>query len=131
MNDLADLQIGDLRAHLLQRYGELKSQIHEALVQSNQQHYKDLAGSVADAGDESVADMLVDIEIALAERHVSELRDIEAALQRIRDGSYGICIDCGNAIGYKRLAAYPSAKRCISCQERREIVYSRRATPTL
>ena len=118
-------------ARLSQRNLELKVEIREALIQSDQQHHKDLAGSVADTGDESVADMLVDVDIALVDRHVMELRDIEAALGRIRDGSYGACTECGNAIGYERLAAYPSAKRCIRCQQRHEIVYSRGATPTL
>lgn len=131
MNDLTDLQISDLGARLSQRNRELKAEIREALVQSDQQHHKDLAGSVADTGDEAVADMLVDVEIALVDRHVKELRDIEAALRRIRDGSYGACIECSNPIDYERLAAYPAAERCIRCQERREIVYSRGMTPTM
>jgi RNA polymerase-binding protein DksA len=131
MNDLTDLQISDLGARLSQRSRVLKTEIREALIQSDQQHHKDLAGSVADTGDEAVADMLVDVEIALVDRHVKELRDIESALQQIRDGSYGACIDCGNAIGYERLTANPSATRCIRCQERQEIVYSRGTTHTL
>lgn len=131
MNDLTDLQIGELGARLSQRNLELKAEIREALIQSDEQHHKDLAGSVADTGDESVADMLVDVGIALVDRHVMELRDIEAAVQRIRDGRYGACTDCGSAIGYERLSAFPSAKRCFRCQRRHEIVYSRGTTPTL
>ncbi len=131
MSDLTDLQIGELKLHLAQRLRELKVEIREALIQSDRQHHKDLAGSVADAGDEAVADMLVDLDIALADRHVVELRDVEAALGRIRDGSFGVCIDCGNAIGHERLSAYPVAKRCIRCQQRHEIAFSRGTTPTL
>ena len=38
----------------------------------------------------------------------------------IAAGRYGVCIDCGTAIDFKRLEAYPTAKRCIACQQRRE-----------
>jgi len=45
-----------------------------------------------------------------------ELRDIEVALARIGDGSYGICIECGGEIGRARLKADPAAMRCLPCQ---------------
>ncbi|MDE2196790.1 MAG: TraR/DksA C4-type zinc finger protein, partial [Gammaproteobacteria bacterium] len=44
----------------------------------------------------------------------------EAALARMRAGSYGRCVDCGSVISPARLAAYPAAKRCRSCQQRHE-----------
>lgn len=131
MSDLTKLQIDKIKACLAQRNRELRVEIRDALIQSDQQHHKDLAGSVSDIGDESVADMLVDVDIALADRHVMELREVEAALQRIRDGDYGACSDCGSDIGHDRLSAYPSAGRCIRCQERHEMIYSRGTTPTL
>ncbi len=49
-------------------------------------------------------------------RENRELRDIEFALARIRDGSYGICFDCGGEISRARLKVKPTAKRCLSCQ---------------
>ncbi len=48
------------------------------------------------------------------------LRQVEAALNRLRNGTYGICADCGEAIGSKRLKALPWAARCTSCQAARE-----------
>lgn len=39
------------------------------------------------------------------------------ALMQIRTGRYGRCIDCGNAVGEKRLENTPAALRCIACQE--------------
>jgi DnaK suppressor protein len=45
------------------------------------------------------------------------LRQVRAAQQRIRDGSFGICIDCEHRISPKRLEAVPWALRCIRCQE--------------
>ena len=42
------------------------------------------------------------------------------ALQRIRDGTYGVCADCGKRIPAARLQAKPEAKRCVACQSEYE-----------
>lgn len=55
-------------------------------------------------------------EFALNEHETAELGDIDAALERIRAGTYGICTDCSVSIPPARLSAYPTAKRCIDCQ---------------
>jgi len=47
----------------------------------------------------------------------SELQDIEAALQRIRHGRYGVCICCEERIDSQRLASVPYAVRCEECAE--------------
>ena len=46
----------------------------------------------------------------------SNLRDIESALGRIEDGTYGTCKYCGNEIGEKRLLARPVASACVDCK---------------
>lgn len=43
------------------------------------------------------------------------LRDIDLALERVRDGTYGLCAHCGKPIAPERLAARPSAAMCIDC----------------
>jgi RNA polymerase-binding transcription factor DksA len=73
-----------------------------------------------DAGDTSVADLLSDVAFAEVARDAAEIRDINAAQARIAAGTYGACIDCGRPIGKQRLEAYPTAKRCIEDQQRRE-----------
>jgi len=45
---------------------------------------------------------------------------VDTALERIRKGSYGECITCGNEINAKRLQAVPWTRYCISCQEKQE-----------
>ena len=47
------------------------------------------------------------------------LREIEEALLRMREGTYGTCQDCGLPVSKKRLEALPWARYCVSCQERR------------
>ena len=49
----------------------------------------------------------------------SVLRQVEGALERIREGTYGTCADCEEPISQKRLDAVPWARFCISCQEKR------------
>jgi RNA polymerase-binding transcription factor DksA len=47
----------------------------------------------------------------------SRPRSIQAALNRIEDGTYGICDNCGEDIGEARLAAVPEATRCVNCAD--------------
>ena len=62
---------------------------------------------------------------------LAELNAIDAALQRLHDGNYGVCIDCDDEIGYERLQAYPTAKRCHDCQEVYERNFSERLPHSL
>lgn len=48
------------------------------------------------------------------------LQMVETALQRIREGSFGECVSCGNEINAKRLEAVPWTRYCIECQEKLE-----------
>ena len=50
----------------------------------------------------------------------THLHMIEQALERMTDGSFGVCVDCGAAIRLKRLQALPWASHCIECQEHAE-----------
>jgi DnaK suppressor protein len=58
-----------------------------------------------------------DLAIRDVDRESILLREVKAALRRLRDGSFGACVQCEEAIGPKRLAAVPWAPRCIQCQE--------------
>jgi DnaK suppressor protein len=57
-----------------------------------------------------------DLAIRNVDRESRLLRQVRAALRRIHEGTFGICIECESAIGPKRLLAVPSAPRCIECQ---------------
>ncbi|MGO8955951.1 MAG: TraR/DksA family transcriptional regulator [Streptosporangiaceae bacterium] len=56
---------------------------------------------------------------ALLDQAREQLRQLDAALQRVADGSYGTCVRCGRPIGAERLAARPGADNCISCAGQR------------
>ena len=57
------------------------------------------------------------VAISNLDRDFNQLRDARAALRRIREGSFGICQECDQAIHPKRLDAIPWAALCIRCQE--------------
>lgn len=57
---------------------------------------------------------------ALTDREQRELDAVAAALQRLADGSYGICGDCSAEIPFDRLKAEPWALRCVACEGARE-----------
>lgn len=61
-----------------------------------------------------------DLELALDAHDSAEIDAVDAALQRIADGLYGDCVDCGEPITEARLRAAPEASRCVPCQERWE-----------
>jgi DnaK suppressor protein len=76
-----------------------------------------------DVGDD--ADVMVRVEhteTALVHRGrlVARLREIDAALARIADGTYGQCVECGEVIKDLRLEAIPEASRCTSCEAANE-----------
>ena len=51
--------------------------------------------------------------------NIALLREIEGALVRLKDGTYGTCMDCGMPLSRKRLEALPWARFCVACEERR------------
>ena len=55
------------------------------------------------------------------ERESNVLREVGAALSRIQQGNYGICTNCDEEIGVKRLKAVPWTPLCIACQERNDL----------
>lgn len=121
----------ELKAALQTQRAALVEAIRAELARSDDQHYVDLAGRVADSGEASVADLLVDLDAAMTDRDVRELREVEAALERMADGTYGECAGCGSVIDVARLRANPAAMRCIACQTRLERMGSVGSPPSL
>jgi DnaK suppressor protein len=66
----------------------------------------------------SIADR--DLAVRNVDRMYGVLRLVEGALREIRDGTFGVCAQCGDEIPLRRLEAVPWSPYCISCQERAE-----------
>jgi DnaK suppressor protein len=131
MATLSTDELAILENTLQAEYRRLVDEVREELARSGEQHYIDLAGRVTDLGDESVADALADLDAAIIDRHIREMRQIEATQARIKAGQYGDCGDCGQPIGFNRLKVYPTAERCIDCQVQHEKQYAQESRPSL
>jgi DnaK suppressor protein len=126
MSALTPSQIDQLVMQLKRDYQTLLSEVREELKNSGNQHRIDMLNrEPGDSGDESLATSLVDLNLTTLDRHVQAIRDIESTFKRIENDEYGVCVDCGYKIAFNRLQAYPTAKRCIVCQEKREKQYAR------
>lgn len=132
MSTLSETDLDRFRERLAQRREQLRWDLLDKIKSSDDKNFAAVAGRVHDSGDESIADVFVDMNTALIEKEVSELRDVEAALARLREGTFGVCIDCGAEIDRERLEAYPTARRCLACQNAKEDRRGGRdATPSL
>ncbi len=67
---------------------------------------------------ESATAMPDPVAVGRAARLLRTIEEIDAALQRIADGSYGACVHCGAAIPLERLELRPFAAGCVGCEQR-------------
>jgi len=111
-------QASEFRALLQAQRQQLLGEVREKIAASGESLGFVNQSKITD--DNGLADAAAEMEVAMAIRESQELQEIEAALARIADGSYGICSDCGDEIGLARLKANPAGKRCLSCQEKCE-----------
>lgn len=76
-------------------------------------HSNHMAESGTDAFEE-------DVRLARMESESEELDEIDAALERIHDGLYGVCEECGSRLSLERIRAIPYARLCIACKQMEE-----------
>lgn len=87
-------------------------------AQSGREAGADLAA--ADLVDRAVSTYARELNFSQSENDAQLLQMVNAALQRIEDGTYGECLNCGKEIGLKRLEAVPWTHLCIDCQQKAE-----------
>jgi RNA polymerase-binding protein DksA len=109
-----------LEAQLRARQRDLRAEVASKLRTQEDPRLVGLRNRMEDTDDWAVADAMATMDISLVSRDLAVLAEVEGALARLADGSYGACVDCGADIPYARLAAYPAAKRCVACQSRAE-----------
>ena len=90
------------RAELAERVSAIDSNLQAPLSADFEEQAGDLESLDSLGGIEAVA--------------LKEITAIDHALVRISNGTYGVCIDCGEPISQKRLDAVPTALRCVSCK---------------
>jgi DnaK suppressor protein len=111
-----------LEATLREERKVLVETLDERLHQGDDPDEMSLKNNILDVppDDRPSANMLNDETIAEVSLELRELRAVEAALERIAQGSYGVCANCSSPIGIERMRAQPSAALCIACQTESE-----------
>ena len=116
---LTQAQCERLRGVLEQRKHALLAQIDNESAEAGERGslLKEVEASPAHNASVRTLNALVS---EAAEHNVAQLAIIKDALAKFADGSYGLCDNCGEAIGPSRLEARPEARLCIDCQTRLE-----------
>lgn len=116
------LDTGHFRERLLeerQRAQEARDYIHEESRGQLEDEREEIQ-SDNHPGDMATSTFDRELDYTLEENVERALGAIDAALQRIEDGTYGTCATCGQPIGAERLEALPWTTQCIDCKRREE-----------
>jgi DnaK suppressor protein len=119
------------REQLRDRERQLLVELRSGRERAEAESFERVASEVPDPGDASVADVATDGLSAKRQRDYEELQDVQDALTRIEDGTYGTCLTCGEPIEPQRLRAVPTAKYDLQHQQAIEHRDGSPATPTL
>jgi DnaK suppressor protein len=111
-----------LRQQLSARRQEVQQQIDALLAQHRADQSRLREESVADTEDLSTQNSNSHLQLSILEVRNQMRLQLDGALQRLEDGTYGVCEDCQKPISEERLKAMPFARRCIDCQRHAELL---------
>lgn len=108
-----------LESALLQRQQTLEQELQAQLgSQGRVEHAREQLLQDGDGEQAHAADREVDL--ARSDQTLEALRQVNEALQRLRQPDFGLCIACGEAIAFDRLRHSPEVLRCLDCQAAQE-----------
>ena len=99
---------------------DLKHISDDTLRKSQKEASGDISGYTYHMADVATDNYDREFSLGLASGERKSLYDLDDALKRIEEGTFGICDDCKSSITKVRLRAVPSARLCIKCQQKRE-----------
>jgi DnaK suppressor protein len=114
-DDMEQNELNRFRKLLEDKRKEIEDEADRMLTELNNR-----SGNIPDPNDRATAETDRNFELRIRERERKLLPKIEAALERINDGSFGLCEGCGCEIGLKRLEARPVTALCIDCKTLQE-----------
>lgn len=115
-----DNRLWELKKTLIQRRETIVREAKEEIAKYVSGENRQLVDTALDEGDLAVIDISEDLNLRRLAAHRKTLHDIDEALRKIKEGTYGICEECGEEISEKRLRVLPTATLCITCQENKE-----------
>ncbi|MBT8762651.1 RNA polymerase-binding protein DksA [Desulfohalobiaceae bacterium Ax17] len=107
----------------IEYFRDLLKQMRDEIQKKGEDTIEDMTEDVqvyADPADRATAESDRAFTLRLRDRDRKLIRKINEALERIEDGSFGICEECGEEIGIPRLKARPVTTLCIKCKSRQE-----------
>jgi DnaK suppressor protein len=110
----------DLKQMLEDRKREILAQLKDKIRDVRTENVSGKVNTVLDPGESSEQGIQEDIEFALIQMKAETLNKINEALNRLEEGAYGNCFECGEEISHPRLRALPFAVRCRDCEAARE-----------
>lgn len=119
-NELSESQMARLESELRKRQADLRKEVSGERADSQSERERRSDREVQDRGDEANTEQWREANAAMIGHHEDEIKAIQAALSRLGSGTYGLCVDCGEPIGFNRLEAWPLANRCLDCQAKAE-----------
>ncbi|MGY8869099.1 MAG: TraR/DksA family transcriptional regulator [Pseudomonadales bacterium] len=117
---LNSFQVDAIKSELLTLLDHLREDVDHELQDQQGERVHEAMREAHDMGDEASADLEATINKTNMSRHLGEIQECQDALQRLANGSYGLCLGCGEEIELNRLKANPVSARCLSCQSKEE-----------
>jgi DnaK suppressor protein len=121
MVDKKSLRYERLKKILLDNKRKMWIDLRQEYFETLGKEYRDQFDNPQDMEDLSLIDLIEDTGLAVADIRRGELTQMDEALDRLEDGTYGLCADCGQEIDGQRLKVMPFAVYCVSCQREKEI----------
>lgn len=114
--DLDKKTIAKFKRILLKEREQIVGEVKQ-IVESSKEMGQD---GIQDIGDEAANIYNKQVLLSLNESERTRLQEVDESLDRIENGTYGICEECGEPIGLKRLEVRPVAKYCVPCKTKLE-----------
>jgi len=106
-------------------------QLHAQHVDQEQARALEIGNDDAGSSDSALRDVIQELTLKLGDRESKAVADIDQALMRMKEGSYGRCVRCGEAIDERRLEAVPTARYDAACQTEIENAKGNSVGPSL
>jgi RNA polymerase-binding protein DksA len=121
---LTKKELTEFKKLLLKKKEEINAEIKHISEDTLNKSQKDASGDIS-GYTYHMADVATDnydreFSLGLASKDRKSLYELEDAMKRIEDGTFGVCLDCKVLIAKTRLKVVPQARLCIKCQEKRE-----------
>lgn len=120
MAGLTPERLAEVRNRLLDRKKRLWLEVKDQLKSNIGDGYQEMLATARDEEDQATVSLMAETNLTLLGPKRQELEAIEEALQRLENGSYGLCEVCGQSIEPRRLEIMPETPLCRDCMSQKE-----------